>query len=163
MKFQLFFFMKKAKHDYDIYYLITTLFTRFRHDLPDIYRIHYSCNFLSISCKQCINCQNHVEIRYSVSILSFSCIKSIKVLKTLKSSNTDSWIFWPFSISNKLTALNLNQRMFIPLWNYGKAIAIDVCGTSSVDFSINVDDIIKCGEQKELQVFSEMQWEWCHF
>ena len=96
-----FFFMKKAKHDYDIYYLITTLFTRFRHDLPDIYRIHYSCNFLSISCKQCINCQNHVEIRYSVSILSFSCIKSIKVLETLKSSNTDSWIFWPFSISNK--------------------------------------------------------------
>jgi hypothetical protein len=28
----------------------------------------------------------------------------------------------------------------IPLWSYGKAIAIDICGASSVDFSINVEE-----------------------
>jgi hypothetical protein len=48
--------------------------------------------------------------------------------------------------------------VYIPLWNYGKAIAIDICGASSVDFSINVEEpVIKCNEQKELQVFREMQ------
>jgi hypothetical protein len=35
--------------------------------------------------------------------------------------------------------MNLNQRMFVFLWSYGKAIDIDICG-SSVDFSSNVEE-----------------------
>jgi hypothetical protein len=38
--------------------------------------------------------------------------------------------------------LNPNQQMyilFIPLWIYGKAIAFDVFGASSVDFSDDVE------------------------
>jgi hypothetical protein len=55
--------------------------------------------------------------------------------------------------------------IFIPLWSCGNAIAIDVCGASSVDISDDVETTVKSSEHKQKQertLFfkSEMQSMW---
>jgi hypothetical protein len=41
--------------------------------------------------------------------------------------------------------------VYIPLWNYGKSITIDICGESSADFSINVEEPLSNAVRKEAE------------
>jgi len=46
-----------------------------------------------------------------------------------------SGVFWNYGPESK----SADVYIFIPLWIYGKAIAFDVCGASSVDVSDDVE------------------------